>query len=307
VIRAALAALVVAAVATGCAVGAQAPVLPPGRAVLATPTLDPTVHLFGDTVTAQLDVVVDERRLDPDRIKLAPRFGPYEIVGDVQKERADHGDVSELRYTMQLRCLGPNCIPRRLASDAGPDEPGRGERRAFRFGASRLLYDEGPRDRLLRVVRFPTLESVSRINESQFQFGRFPFVAGYRPLPEVTWFAAPTLLAALLVLAALALLAPAAVLLRRWWRQRHPEVIEEEPELPPLERALLLVLWSRDRPDGEDRRRALEVLAETLDEEGPTELADDARILAWSPSSPSPSAATQLVELVRERTNGHPG
>lgn len=306
-IRRALAVAAVSLVAAGCAVGAEAPDLPPGRAVLATPSLTPAVHLFGDTVVARLDVVVDERRLDPGRVKLVPRFGPYELVGPAEVERTDHGDVTEVRYTLRLRCLGPSCIPRRLGSNAGADEPGRGERRAFRFRPSQLTYDEGPRDRVLRVVRFPVLESVSRINESEFGLVRFPFVAGYRPLPEVTWVAAPQLLAALLVVAALALLTPGALLLRRWWRGRRPEVVVEEPELPPLERALQLVLWSRDRPDGEDRRRALEVLAETLDAEGPPELADDARVLAWSPSSPTPTAATALVERVRARTNGRPG
>ena len=61
-----------------------------------------------------------------------------------------------------------------------------------------------------------------------------------------------------------------------------------------------------DRPDGEDRRRALEALAEEL-ENVKSPLADDARALAWSPSSPSAQRATLLVERVREGTNGRPG
>jgi hypothetical protein len=290
----------------GCTLAEDAPTLPAGRAILATPSMAPSVHVFGDSVTATLDVVVDASRLDPGRVELTPRFFPYERIGGVHVERTDYGEVTRLRYTMRLRCLGPQCIPSRLPSAAGPDEPGRGERKAFRFRPSFLVYDQQPRDRLLQVVRWPTLESVSRINESQFGPSEFFFRAGYRPLPGITWLLDPTLLALLLVLAALVLLTPASLLVRHWYLERRAAAEPApEPELEPLERALRLVEWSRDRPDGEDRRRALEALAEELETmESP--LADDARALAWSPSSPSPDGATVLVERVREGTSGRP-
>jgi len=78
-------------------------------------------------------------------------------------------------------------------------------------------------------------------------------------------------------------------------------VVEESgPELTPLERALALVEWARDRPDGTDRRKALEVLAGELEVVGRQGLADEARALAWPAASPSPEAAGRLVETVRE-------
>jgi hypothetical protein len=299
--------ITVALAVAGCGFGAAEPKLPVGRAVLATPTLDQSVHLFGDTVVARLDVLVDAQRLDPDRVELVPRFRPYERVGRVDVERSVHGDITELRYTIRLRCLGPPCVPSRLPSAAGPQEPGRGERRAFNFPSSLLVYEEGERERLLRIVRFPPVESVSRLNESQFSSTQFPFRSGYVPLPGVTWTVHPTLLALLLAAAALALLAPAVLLGRRRLRGRRAAVVvETEPELPPLERALLLVEWTRDRADGEDRRRALELLAKELDVES-SPLADDARRLAWSPRSPTPDAATDVVRRVREGMNGRPG
>ena len=301
--RAAAAALV--AVVAGCGFGAEEPRFPVGRAVLATPTLDQSVHLFGDTVVARLAVLVDKRRLDPDRVELVPRFRPYERVGRVRVSREDHGDVAELRYTIRLRCLGMPCIPGRLQSAAGPDEPGRGERKAFHFPASLVVYREGERERLLRIVRWPPLESVSRLSESQFA-PQFAFKAGYVPLPGTTWRVPPTLLASVLVLVALALLAPAFIVVRRRLRARRPVEVEAEPELPPLERALLLVEWTGDREDGEDRRRALEVLAEELDVVA-SPLAGDARRLAWSSPSPTPDAATDVVRRVREGMNGRPG
>jgi hypothetical protein len=306
-VRALLSAAALCALATaGCSFGAAEPTLPAGRAVLATPTLDQSVHLFGDTVVARLNVLVDTRRIDVDRVELVPRFRPYERIGRVSVSRDDHGDVTELRYTIRLRCLGAPCIPRRLPSAAGPQEPGRGERKSFVFPSSLLVYREGDRERLLRIVRWPPLESVSRLNDTQFGLSQFVFRAGYVPLPGATWRVAPALLALLLVLAALALLAPGVLLIRRRLRARRPVEVEAEPELPPLERALLLVEWTRDRTNGEDRRRALEVLAEQLDLAG-SPLADDARRLAWSPRSPTPDAATDVVRRVREGMDGRPG
>jgi hypothetical protein len=70
--------------------------------------------------------------------------------------------------------------------------------------------------------------------------------------------------------------------------------------LPPLEQALLLIEWARNRVDGEGRRKALEALAFELDAGGREELAGSARRLAWSRGSPSPEAADELVGAVRD-------
>ena len=280
--------------------------LPPGRAVLTSPKLDPPVHLFADAVNAQLEVLVDRRIIDPDRIRLRARFHPYERVADIRVTRTDHGELTRLRYEVPIRCLGLPCVGVRLTSSAGPRETGRAERRVFRFQPARLMYEDGGRERILRVVRWPSLESVSRINASQMQLRRFVFVGNVTPLPEPTYVIAPPLLATILALLALALLTPAALLVRRRLRAGRVEVVEEVPEVPPLERALQLVEWARERPDGEDRRRALEVLAVALDDaQRPTE-AETARTIAWSPASPSPRAADVLVQEIRE-SDGRPG
>jgi hypothetical protein len=58
----------------------------------------------------------------------------------------------------------------------------------------------------------------------------------------------------------------------------------------------VLLRWTRD---GEDRRRALELLAEALDEES-AELARAARKLAWSDEPPSAEQAEQLARRIEE-------
>lgn len=288
----------------GCR-GDEALVLPGGRLVLATASFDPPVHLFGDEVVARLDLIVDRRRLDPEAMRVRPRFHPYERVGGVRVSRTDRGDLTRLRYEARLRCLHLGCIGVRLESAAGPRETGRGERRTFRFAPARVTYEERGRERLLRVVRWPPLEVVSRINAQQIRTRRFVFESNLTPLPRVTYLLPPPLLALLLLLAALALLALPATRLRRKLQARRPPPIEEEPELPPLERALQLVEWARERANGEDRRRALEVLAVALEDVERPEDADEVRALAWAPPPPSPEAAAVIVRRIRE-TDGRP-
>jgi hypothetical protein len=292
--------------ATGCGGGEEAASLPLGRAVTTKASLTPNVHLFAEPVHARLDVVVDRERYDPGHVRVEMSFLPYKATGAVERSRRDHGRFTLLRYEAELRCLNVDCIPKILPSAAGEQESGRGERREFTFKAARILYEaENPETepQLLRAARWPVLESVSRINASDVPRYGFVFKTSVTPLPEATLRASPTLLGAGLIAGALALLALPAGLVGRWFRRRQPPPPEPEPELPPLERALLLVEWARGRVDGADRREALEVLAVELDASGKPELAGKARELAWSQESPSPDAAGELVESVKESTD----
>jgi hypothetical protein len=295
-------------VAAGCGGGGEGTAPPPGRFVATSRTLTPNVHLFAEPVVARLDVVVDRRRIDPDRVRIRARFLPYELIGSVDRAREDFARFTRLRYEYRLRCLDLDCIPTQHATDLGAQESGRPERKAFRFQPARVLYDdpESGKPRQLRRVWWPPLESTSRINESDLFRPEFSpqFQSQWRstlaPLPEPTYRVAPPLLAAAFIAGALALLAlPAALVVRRI-RSRRPPPPEPEPELPPLERALLLVEWTRGREDGEDRRKALELLAFELDALGRGDQARAARRLAWSLASPSPQAADEIVGEVKD-------
>jgi hypothetical protein len=78
---------------------------------------------------------------------------------------------------------------------------------------------------------------------------------------------------------------------RRAWTSR-PEL-----DLAPVERALLFLRLTRN---GEDRRRALELLAAALDDERRRDLARGARRLAWSDASPTAQQADELAAQVEE-------
>jgi hypothetical protein len=298
----ALAAL--AALAGGCAGGDEAGELPLGRQVSAQAELTPTVHLFAESVVARVDLLVDRDHLDPGRLRLQTKFLPYDVEATAT-DRTDRGRFTELRYEWQLRCLRVDCIPEILPSAANDNETGRGERRAFNLPPAQVLYDdpEGETRNLTRAL-WPELVSVSRIKQSDVPEVGFVFKTSVAPVPEPDYRISPTLLGAGLIGGALALLTLPAALAVGWWRRRRPEqVVVEEPELTPLERALRLVEWAGGRENGAERREALEHLAVELQAVESPELARSARWLAWSPASPSTEAATTLVDEVRE-TNG---
>jgi hypothetical protein len=247
-----------------------------------------------------VDVVVDRNHLDPARVRLRAKFVPYDIEGTARK-REDRGRFTHLRYDYVLRCLRVSCIGEVLPSAAGEAESGRAERRILNLEPARVLYAEaeGP-PRLLTRARWPELASVSRIKPSDVPPRGFVFKKNVTPLPAADYRVSPTLLGAGLLVGSVALLALPIGVAVRWARQRRPpEPVEEEIELPPLERALALVEWAREREEPGELRQALEVLAVELEVDEMPHLANAARALAWSQPEPPREDVTRLVEAVR--------
>lgn len=246
--------------------------LRPGRALDARAEVAPRTSLFADTITARLVIALDRRRIDPERLDVRTAFKPFETVGEVDRGRRDIGHETELTYTFTLRCDDFLCLPR-------------GGRIPIRFPPARV----GP----LRV-RWPGIEVATRINESELN--AFRYRAVLTPLPRPTYRIAPSSLAALAFGAAAVLLLVAGVIggraARRVWSRRAPEL-----DLPPVERALAILRWTRD---GIDRRRALELVAEALDAESRRDLSRRARKLAWSDAAPTREEADELARDVEE-------
>jgi hypothetical protein len=298
-----LAALLVVLAAAGCGgSGDEIPALPAGSFVTANGSIGPSIHLFGDTITSELDVVVDKSRLDPDRVSVKTFFAPYKAIGKTQVARSDAGNLTHLSYRTRYRCLERSCLTSTLGTITNPEGAAP---RTFRFRPGEVRYtDPGAKDaRLLRVVRFAPVEAVTRINAQDVtQVYGFPFRGSFTPVPELTQRVSPTTLALVLLLLAVLLLVLPAVLIARWVRaRRQPPPPEPAPEPTPLERAIALVEWSLTRENGAERRAALDALATELDTLEANGLADETRVAAWSPRSPSPSDATSILTQVKER------
>jgi hypothetical protein len=304
--RAILVGIAVLLLAAGCGSADERTESPLGKKVTSTTTLDPTVHVFAEPVTATVEVVVDRDQVDPDRVRIETEFLPYDVKAE-RESREDRGRLVVLRREFVLRCLRVDCIPEILPSAAGEAETGRGERRAIRLPAARVVYEgQDGKTEVLQKAAWPEVVSVSRLKQSDVpEFGRFIFKTGVTPLAEPDYRVSPTALAVGLLAAALALILLPAILVIRWYRRRRPVlVVPSEPELTPLERALRLVEWANGRANGTERREALEHLAEELADEGQNGLAQSARALAWSRPSPSADAAERLVADVRSAVDG---
>jgi hypothetical protein len=131
-----------------------------------------------------------------------------------------------------------------------------------------------------------------------------PWRADVGTLPAVSYHVSPALALALLLAASALLVASAGVLVYAAWPRRAPaSPPEPEPEpipsLTPLEQALALLEESVRSNGAGDQRRALELVAEELEEWGDEALAGAARVLAWSEGIPEPEETRELAGRVR--------
>ena len=270
----------------------------PREGIEASGTLTPRIPLFGDTVVAQVDVLLDRRRVDPASVRVGTAFLPWEIVGQSTRVRRDSGTNTYVRTSFVLRCTGSACAPANQSSELD-------------FDVARVSYaapGAAPGVRAAIPVHWPPLLVYSRFAAANLVgetglAGQNPWHADLTSFPAATYRIAPGfLLPALVALAALFAAAGVALAYIAIPRRRHEPEPEPEPEpvivLTPLEQALEL-LEDAGRADGtEDRRRALELVAEVLDLDHP-ELARAARTLAWSEEDPVIEQTSGLATLVR--------
>jgi hypothetical protein len=272
-----------------------------GGDISARASVDPASHLFADTTSGRVEVLVDRDRFDPDRVQLDVDFNPYEPTGPIQRTREDIGGITRLTYTARLRCLTGNCVPADV-------------KQAFRFRNARVLYDDPDRTgpaRLVATAPWPRVEATARVRGSQIATLspgdpaiELDWRANATALQEPTYRFSPGTLVWLLFAAAAVLVLAAAVFVRGALK---PALTREERRLArmsPLERALLLVDRAGEGGESADQRLALDRLAAELSPAGEGDLEEEARELAWSPSDPEGGRASSLASRVRDHMNG---
>ena len=257
-------------------------------AVSTTTSVDPVFHLFGDRVTARLDVLVDRREADPKTIRVRAAFGPYGVLGRPAVEREDVGRTTTLRFRYTLWCTEPDCIPGETPT-------------AYPLPQARISYRATSGERRRTVAEWPRLTAASRLAPGEAR----AFRAERRP-PSVSFGVAPLVLQTVALLLAGGLVAAAGLLLARAFGFRRRRVRPAAPPvtLTPLERAVALARQSAG--DEARERPALEHLAHVLGGNGRGDLAEAARRLAWSSRRPQPDEVQQLaVSVERTMTDGH--
>ena len=252
---------------------------------------DVTPHefLFGDPLTAQVDVLLDRAFVDPDSVQVEENFAPYRVRGDVQREREDLGGTTHLKFVYELECLaGRPCLP---------DEEGK----TFELPEARVSYvvtDIG--DRTTTRVQLPVLTGTSRMLGANLDEPAFR--ADPRDVPPPTYRVSPTVLAVAalglagaLVLAALVLLLPLVPIgFVQRWRERRRLARRTD-----LERALEHLRATR-AGESEEVRPALERLASELGRVENDDLAVHTRRLAWSEPPPEEGELGGLSDDVED-------
>ena len=283
--------------------GGQSTTPPPrevSSAIGAEASFTPRVVLFGDTVRAHVDVILDSRRVDPGSVRVAADFSPFEVVGKPERRIVSAGEQAYVRTTLVLRCVSAACAQT-------------GQSARYEFPPGRVAYSDStrrPPGRESIGVSLPRLRVYSRFTASDLDgSGRAstPWEADLVTLPAPSYRFAPALLVALLVAGAALAALGAVALAYKAWPRREVAPVEPEPEpvpervLSPLEQALALLDEAVRVNGAADQRRALELVAEELElaEWGDRDLARTARALAWSEDVPQVEETSALAARVR--------
>ena len=254
----------------------------------------PRVVLFGDTITARVQVALDRARVDPASLRVETSFTPWQFVRAPRRIRRDGARATYIETVYVLRCLGPPCVPTRASSSR-------------EFEAVRLSYAQPGGGRASTEVRWPVLVVNTRLVSDDFgrrdEYGT-AWRADLATLPAVSYRLPPALLIAFLLAGAAGLLlgggALAYAVLPRTEEAPSPESpAPPPPDLTPLERALVLLEEPSPLDGAAERRRALEFVAEHFDDQDRS-LAASARALAWRSGQPAPAESVGLAARVRE-------
>ena len=241
-------------------------------------TMTPREALFGDPVTAQVDVVVDPARVSPASVRVHADFRPYHVESSTIV-RTHARDLTRILFTWRLDCLERKCLP------GGPE-------RRVQFAPVRVTWSAGT-----QIAFWSPLRVASRIDPRDLL--RAAPRSDVIRQPALTYAVSPAaLVAALVAVAALLLVYPVVRLGRLVGRLVHILRTSRLERLGPMQRALELLRRASAGGEGAPSRRALERVAREL---GDHELSGETRRLAWSRPEPESGEMDSLRTRVEER------
>ena len=248
----------------------------------ATTSVSTRFLYFADAVAARVVVVVDRRQAVAGSLRVTAQFGAWDRVSPPRIETTSAGPLTRRSWSFTIACVEDRCLPH------GTPLPVRLP------PVTVSVQVRGGRVVTLRPS-WPTLSVAPRFGAAAP--GSTPAFALDRDLPRARYSVDPTLLCdtldgvgALITGAALLLFARELLRFRR----------SASAPLPPLMRALTLVRQAGTR-SVDDRRRAVGLLARTLEAHPNTALPSFASRLAWSKSNPAPERLDELVRMVETR------
>jgi hypothetical protein len=239
----------------------------------------PAAILYGDQVTAQVSVDLDPAVVAAGSLRVEPGFEPFEAAAPPTVTRVGSGREETVSYTYALQCTTDVCLPTKPATPV-------------RFPPVLVTAEVGGKPMSLTQA-WPAVVVASRLQQTKTASASGDFAAGALPPPAFA--VRPTTLADVLVLLAVLLAAGCFVLV---WRELRVGLRRRErrDERTRLEAAVAFVRDAARRREAGDRRKALELLAEALAEDGQPGLAESAQHLAWAEPPPTPERTLELAE-----------
>jgi hypothetical protein len=270
----------------------------PGRPIAASTRLDPSRTLFGDVVTAHVRVVVDDREVDPETVRVYPDFRPYRVASFTRELRHDVGRGTAIDYSFRLDCVVVSCLTAFEVPDTEPARP-----KALRFVPARVQARDHHGAFVNARATWPDLFVRPRLTPDEVSVGEAAvdrYVA-----PEVTWRVPPDVAGGILVALAAALALGGGYLVATGVRGRPvPRRLLIPSHLTPVDRALALARHAAEHGDAEGGRRALERLATELRRSGEPELAGSVGRVAWSHDAPTRDDVDALADELGVSRNG---
>ncbi|MDP9303070.1 MAG: hypothetical protein M3O92_01015 [Actinomycetota bacterium] len=298
--------VVVGVVAASLAVTASAGAA--NRPIHLVTTVSPGPHFFGDPIHADVDILIDTKRVDPKAVRLDTKFDPYTRLARPQRIRSDDGSTTRLRYLYLLTCDTFVCLT------------GDKTERTIHFAPATIRYRDRHGKEAELTARWPRFRFVSRFGGPRYlpqtasevargiQYSSDPIVRLFASIraPSPSYRLNPIVLAVLLFAAALAALLAAGALARPLYALVRRQDESRGPALTPLEQALAAVdAATRRQPGSAEHRESLAWLGRELRRTNLTELVGRARRLAWSEQAPTADASRELTADVEAgRRNG---
>lgn len=296
-----------AALALVAPAAAQLPVFEQGSSVgegvplKAYATITPTVHLFGDELTAKIAIVADTKWIDPRRLRVTTDFTPYEPTKAPSVLRLSIGRFSQVTWTWTLRCITSPCVPRVPPSDRF---------HVFHFRPARIDYIKLDGKPAYGInASFPPVEVLSQVSPGVASFlqktNHLNWRIEFTPVAKPNYRISPTVLFWLALALAGAVALGAAFFAYRWYlviRPRRGPVFEAAAS--PLERAIAVLRYAHETGDETLQRKAFERVAGELGIERADELTAIARELAWSQRTPADEEVEEFAEQARGTQEG---
>jgi len=264
-------------------------------------SITPTVHLFGDSITAKLAVVADTHLVDTSRLKVTAVFTPYTETKPPTVIRLQIGRFAQVTWTWTIRCITSPCVPR-----LPPDD----RFHVFRFRPAHIEYLKANRSPAYSIdASWPPVQVDSQISPGVVAFlqktNHLNWRLGMTPVAAPTYRVSPRLIYWLALGLAAVFGAGALALATRWFLIVHPRrgVVDAAEVGTPLERAIAVLRYAHEQGDETLQRKAFERVAGELGIERADELTLIARELAWSARTPEDEEVEEFAEQARSKTD----